>query len=400
MKRKNGKNGKAIIIVLDGVGAGPAPDSAQYGDICPNTLGHVLQRAVANGAFAGLPVLEKLGLGNIAPLPAIAPANAPFASYGLMRELSAGKDTITGHWEMMGILNTEPFPTFPEGFPQNIIREFEETSGRKAIGNKAASGTAIIEELGPEHLKTGALIVYTSADSVFQIAAHTAVMGAAELYGICEKARRMMTGPGRNVCRVIARPFEGTPGSFRRIPEKRKDFPQPPPGETVIDMLSANGVPVFSVGKVAEMFDMRGFSAGTVKISGNRQGMEELSKLVKSERQCLIFANLNDFDTLYGHRNDPAGFARALAEFDSLLGGLLPILDAEDSLFITADHGNDPTTPGTDHTRELVPVLFLEGRRCGAGMDLGVRQGFMDLGATVADIFGIKSPGGKSFYLP
>ncbi len=398
-KKTGGK--KVVIIVLDGVGAGPAPDSARYGDAGPNTLGHVLERAAASGGFAGLPVLERLGLGNITPLPAILPAHGPLASYGLMRELSAGKDTITGHWEMMGILNTKPFPAFPEGFPPDIITEFEEATGRKVIGNRAASGTAIIEELGARHLNTGELIVYTSADSVFQIAAHTGVVGTGELYGICEKARRLLSGPGKNVCRVIARPFEGTPGSFRRIPEKRKDFPQPPPAETVIDRLAANGVPVFSVGKVAEMFGMRGFTAGTVKTADNRQGMEEIEKLVKNPGQCLIFANLNDFDTLYGHRNDVAGFWRALAEFDSLLGGLLPVLGAEDSLFITADHGNDPTKPGTDHTRELVPVLFMEGRgqRRGPGRDLGVRQGFMDLGATAASMFGIKAPRGESFSL-
>ena len=339
---------KAIIIVLDGVGAGPAPDSAGFGDVAPDTLGHVLSRAASRGGLA-LPVLQRLGLGNIAPLPGVPPSSNPVASFGLMRELSAGKDTVTGHWEMMGILNTSPFPTFPDGFPPDIIQGFEESTGRKALGNRAASGTVIMEELGALHMKTGSPIVYTSADSVFQIAAHTGVIGVEELYGICEKTRRMLSGPGRNVCRVIARPFEGTPGSFRRMPAKRKDFPLPPPGETVIDRLAAAGVPVFSVGKVAEMFDMRGFLAGTVKTSNNRQAMEELTRLVKTERRkCLIFANLNDFDTLYGHRNDPIGFASALAEFDSLIAGFLPLLGPEDYLFITADHGNDPTTPGTD----------------------------------------------------
>ncbi len=396
MKRRRKRKTKTIIIVLDGVGAGSAPDSSEYGDLSPNTLGHVLERAAGSGGFAGLPVLESLGLGNIAPLTGIKAVHNPLASYGLMRELGAGKDTITGHWEMMGILNTAPFPTFPEGFPADIILEFEEITGRKILGNRAASGTLIIEELGPEHMKTGSPIVYTSADSVFQIAAHIGVIGLKELYSICERARRMLSGPGKNVCRVIARPFEGTPGSFRRIPSKRKDFPFPPPGETVVDRLAAEGVPVFSVGKVAEMFDMRGFSAGTVKTSSNRQGMEEIAKkLVKTEGQGLIFANLNDFDTLYGHRNDPEGFARALAEFDGLLGELLPLIGAEDCLFITADHGNDPTTGGTDHSRELVPLLFMGGEK--TGRHLGVRHGFMDLGATVAQIFGVQCPSGKSF---
>ncbi len=389
---------KTIVIVLDGVGAGPAPDSSAYGDINPNTLGHVLQAAASHGILKknGLPTLERMGLGNILQLAGAAPVQNPVASFGLMRELGAGKDTITGHWEMMGILNTVPFPTFPEGFSPDIIAEFEALIGRKILGSRAASGTMIIEELGEEHLRTGFPIIYTSADSVFQIAAHTGVIGIEELYGMCKTARGMLSGPGKNVCRVIARPFEGTPGGFRRIPSKRKDFPQPPPCVTVIDMLAAKDVPVFSVGKVAEMFDMRGF-AGTVKTSDNRQGMEEIVKLLETDGQCLIFANLNDFDTLYGHRNDPMGFARALIEFDSLLGGLLPILSGEDYLFITADHGNDPTAPGTDHCRELVPLLFM-GRK-GPGRDLGLRQGFMDLGATVAQIFGIQSPVGKSFLI-
>ncbi len=383
--------------MLDGVGAGPAPDSSQYGDTDPNTLGHVLQTAASHGGFA-LPVLQRLGLGNISPLPGIIPSHSPLASFGLMRELSAGKDTITGHWEMMGILNTAAFPTFPEGFPADIILAFEEATGmKKVLGNRAASGTVIIEELGAEHMRTGYPIVYTSADSVFQIAAHTGVIGVEELYGICEKARRVLSGPGKNICRVIARPFEGTPGSFKRLSAKRKDFPLPPPEETVIDRLSAKGVPVFSVGKVAEMFDMRGFPAGTVKTSSNRQGMEELSRLVKTNGRCLIFANLNDFDTLFGHRNDPLGFAGALAEFDRMLGEFLPLLNPEDYLFITADHGNDPTTPGTDHSRELVPLLFIGGQK--PGRDLGIRNGFMDLGATAARIFGVQAAAGKSFLL-
>ena len=389
---------KTLIIVLDGVGAGPAPDSSAYGDIDPNTLGHVLKMASKKKEFAGLPTLEKIGLGNIATLSGVARKKNPLASFGLMRELGAGKDTITGHWEMMGILNTVPFPTFPHGFPPGVVKEFEELTGRKVLGNKAASGTKIIEELGTEHIKTGYPIIYTSADSVFQIAAHTEVIGTDELYRICKTAREMLTGPGKNVCRVIARPFEGPPGGFKRISSKRKDFPQPPPAETVIDRLAVKGIPVFSVGKVAEMFDMRGFT-GTVKTGDNRQGMEEITKLMKRPGgDSLIFANLNDFDTLYGHRNDPLGLARALEEFDGLLAGLLPELNREDYLFITADHGNDPTAPGTDHSRELVPLLFMGGGGGGKpGRDLGVRQGFMDLGATVADIFGVQSPMGKSF---
>ncbi len=381
---------RAIIIVLDGTGAGAAPDSALYNDADANTLGHVAEAA---GGLK-LPSLARLGLGNIMEIKGVPPVSAPAASFGRMRELSAGKDTITGHWEMMDILNETPFPTYPEGFPAHIISEFERRTGRRVLGNKAASGTVIIEELGREHLRTGSPIVYTSADSVFQIAAHVDAVPVEELYRMCRTAREMLVFPD-NVCRVIARPFEGGPEkNFRRISSKRKDFPLPPPGETVIDILAAHGVPVISVGKVAEMFDMRGFAAGA-KTGGNLHGMQEIAKLLERQAHGLIFANLNDFDTLYGHRNDPEGFARALAEFDGWLDGFTSLLGAEDYLFITADHGNDPTTPGTDHSRELVPLLFFNKGK--AGRDLGLREGFMDLGATVAEIFGVRAPRGKSF---
>ncbi len=385
---------RAIVIVLDGVGAGAAPDAALYGDAGANTLGHVAEAA---GGLK-LPALGRLGLGNIMEIKGVPPVAAPAASFGRMRELSAGKDTITGHWEMMGILNGTPFPTYPGGFPPRVISEFERRTGRKVLGNRAASGTVIIEQLGAEHMRTGSPIVYTSADSVFQIAAHADVIPVEGLYRMCETAREMLVSPD-NVCRVIARPFEGAPGNFRRISAKRKDFPLPPPEETVVDMLASKGVPVFSVGKVAEMFGMRGFTDGMIKTGGNAQGMEEIVNLLKRQARGLVFANLNDFDTLFGHRNDPEGFARALEGFDEWFNGFLPVLGSEDFLFMTADHGNDPTTPGTDHSRELVPLLF-SGNFSGkgkAGRDLGLRAGFMDLGATVAEIFGLRGPRGKSF---
>lgn len=381
---------KAIIIVLDGVGIGEAPDSALYGDKGASTLPHVCE---AVGGIS-LPVLEKLGLGSIQSLKGISQNRNPLASWGRMKELSSGKDTITGHWEMMGIINRVPFPTYPQGFPSGLIKNFEEKIGRKILGNKSASGTEIIDELGAEHLRTGYPIVYTSADSVFQIAAHENIIPVEELYSICRTARELLTPPN-HVCRVIARPFRGTQGNFTRIGEKRKDLSLAPPEGTVLDKLSEKGIEVVSIGKVSEMFAGRGFSQ-TVKYKGNLDGMEKLRSFLKEmKRDSLIFANLSDFDTLYGHRNDAQGFARALSEFDSALGGLLPLIGPEDCLFITADHGCDPLHPGTDHTRELVPVLFYN--KDIKGKDLGLREGYIDLGKTLADLFRIDFPLGKSF---
>jgi phosphopentomutase len=379
-----------LIIVLDGTGAGEAPDSAAWGDSGANTLGHVAR------AVGGLktPVMEKLGLGNIDDFPGISRNPSTLASYGKMRELSAGKDTITGHWEMMGIVNPVPFPTYPHGFPPEVMAEFEKRIGRKSLGNKPASGTEIIKELGREHIKTGFPIVYTSADSVFQIAAHVDVIGIEELYKMCQTARNILTPPNQ-VNRVIARPFTGGNGQFTRIGEKRKDFALPPPGRTVVDALANKGIKVYSIGKVSEMFAMRGFTE-TIKYKGNMDGMEKTKALLREKKEDrLLFCNLSDFDTLYGHRNDAQGFARALSEFDTALGEVLPLLDKDDYLFITADHGCDPTHPGTDHTRELVPLLFYNKRL--KGKDLGLREGFMDLGKTVADIFGVEYGRGKSF---
>jgi len=381
---------RALIIVLDGAGAGEAPDSALYGDAGADTLGHVARAA----GGLDIPNLERLGFGNIDEFPGVSRKSSPPASYGKMKEISAGKDTITGHWEMMGIVNEKPFPTYPEGFPSELIKKFEARIGTKTLGNKPASGTEIIEELGKEHLRTGYPIVYTSADSVFQIAAHERAIDIEDLYKMCKIARELLTPP-HQVNRVIARPFTGSKGDFRRIGEKRKDFALPPPESTVIDALAERGIKVYSVGKVSEMFAMRGFTE-TVKYKGNMDGMEKTKALIKEKKEdSLFFVNLSDFDTLWGHRNDALGFAKALSEFDSALGEILPLLDKNDYLFITADHGCDPLHPGTDHTRELVPALFYNQGLKGKG--LGLREGFMDLGKTVAEIFGVGYERGKSF---
>jgi phosphopentomutase len=384
---------RAIILVLDGTGAGEAPDAPDYGDAGSNTLGHIAE--AAGGLH--LPTLQRLGLGNIGRFKGVSKNPEPLASFGLMRELSAGKDTITGHWEMMGIINKTPFPTYPEGFPIEIIRIFEERTGLKVLGNKAASGTEIIKELGEEHLRTGRPIVYTSADSVFQIAAHVDVIPPEKLYELCSTAREILVHP-HHVCRVIARPFRGESGeSFERISGMRKDFALPPPSRTVIGLLAENGVAVYSVGKVGEMFSMRGF-AGKIPVSDNRDNMEKTHRLIKEKEgeRCLVFSNLTDFDTLYGHRNDADGFATALGEFDAALDDMiLPVLKDDDYLFITADHGNDPSTPSTDHSREMAPIIFYN--RLIPARDLGMREGFCDLGATVAGIFGLDFPVGKSF---
>ncbi|MDA8168649.1 MAG: phosphopentomutase [Nitrospiraceae bacterium] len=379
-----------MLIVLDGVGAGEAPDSAAYGDAGSDTLGHVA-RAVGG---LRLPTLQRLGLGNIEEIKGVERNPAPLASWGRMRELSAGKDTITGHWEMMGVVNGRPFPTYPHGFPPEVISAFEARIGRKVLGNRPASGTEIIKELGGKHLETGSPIVYTSADSVFQIAAHVDVIAVEELYSMCAAAREMLVHPN-NVCRVIARPFKGMNGQFSRISEKRRDFALEPPGETAVDALAGKGIPVISAGKVGEMFSMRGFRE-KVKFGNNLEGAEKLKSYLSGKEDAFIFANLNDFDTLYGHRRDPAGYARSLEEFDSALAEMLPLLGDDDSLFITADHGCDPAMPGTDHTRELVPLLFY--RRGEPGRDLGMRDGFMDIGAAVARLFGLDFPKGRSFF--
>ncbi len=380
---------RAILLILDGVGVGELPDAANYGDEGSNTL---VNMAKAVGGL-NLPTLQRMGLGNIAQIEGVPPTDEPIACYGKMREISAGKDTTTGHWEIAGVIRTKPFPTYPNGFPPEIIEAFEQAIGRKVLGNKPASGTAIIEELGEEHLRTGYPIVYTSADSVFQIAAHEDIVPVETLYRWCEIAREILRGE-HEVARVIARPFVGTPGNFKRTP-RRKDFSVPPPYPTLLDALTENGLTVVTVGKVDDIFAGRGVSRA-IHTSDNHDGMEQVEKLVAKEDFDFLWCTLVDFDTLYGHRNNPQGFAQALEEFDHWLEGFLPKLREGDLLLITADHGNDPTTPSTDHSREYVPLLVWTPT-LRKGKPLGIRETFADVAATVADWLGVKWQGaGKS----
>jgi phosphopentomutase len=315
----------------------------------------------------------------------MAPVDAPVGAYGRMAERSPGKDSVTGHWEMAGIILDRAFPTFPNGFPAGIIAEFERRIGRKTIGNKAASGTAIIDELGTEHMRTGSPIVYTSADSVFQIAAHEEIVPIPELYRICEIAYEMV-GLGMGVGRVIARPFVGAPGSFTRT-SNRHDYALPPAGTTLLDVMTAAAKPVHAIGKIQDLFAGRGVTTA-VHTKSDEDGVDEIEKAIATAGPGLVFTNLVDFDTQYGHRNDAAGYAANLERFDARLARMLPRLRERDLLIITADHGNDPTTPSTDHAREYVPV-FLVGTRVRPGVDIGTRPTFADLGQTVAELFGI-----------
>ncbi|MER3501059.1 MAG: phosphopentomutase [Candidatus Fervidibacterota bacterium] len=381
---------RAILLVMDGVGIGELPDAAQYNDEGSHTLGNVA-RAVGG---LKLPTLQRLGLGNIEPLDGVPPVEKPQACYGKMRERSAGKDTTTGHWELAGIIRTNPFPTYPNGFPPDIIEAFERAIGRKVLGNKPASGTAIIEELGEEHLRTGFPIVYTSADSVFQIAAHEDIVPVETLYRWCEVAREILRGE-HEVARVIARPFIGTPGNFRRTP-RRRDFSVPPPYPTLLDALTGAGLTVVTVGKVDDIFAGRGVSQA-IHTTDNRDGMNQVTALTRQGDFDFLWCTLVDFDTLYGHRNDPHGFAQALTEFDSWLEEFLLCLCEGDLLVITADHGNDPTTPSTDHSREYVPLLVWTPA-LSEGKPLGVRETFADVAASIADWLGIHWSGaGRSF---
>ncbi|PIE53017.1 phosphopentomutase [Candidatus Fermentibacteria bacterium] len=369
---------KAILIVLDGVGTGEMPDADSYGDRGSDTLGNT---AEAVGGL-NLPNLQKLGLGNIHRIKGVTPVNSPSASWGKMAEASAGKDSITGHWEMMGIISEVPMPTFPEGFPDSLIKEFEEAAGRPVIGNEVASGTEIIARLGEKQMRTGGLIVYTSADSVFQIAAHEKTVPVEELYSCCETARKMLQPPSFGVGRVIARPFEGVPGSFART-SGRKDFSLPPPGTTALDLMAEKGIPVAGVGKVDDLFAHRNIKA--VHAGSNREEMDILLNMTRNSEGGFIFANLCDFDMKWGHRNDFRGFAAGLEEFDKWLPLMLAEITEDDILLITADHGNDPTTPSTDHSREYVPLLAYSPKKpC---VDLGIRSTFSDISVTLAEFF-------------
>jgi phosphopentomutase len=380
--------GRVIWIVLDSVGIGEMPDAEAYGDKGSDTLGNIARQRALN-----LPNLRRLGLANIRPLTGLEAVAAPAAAYGKCTLASPGKDTTTGHWEMAGIHLAKPFPLFPKGFPREVMEPFETRIGRRAIGNKAASGTEIIKELGEEHVRTGSPIVYTSADSVFQIAAHEEVIPLFELYKICETARDILRGP-YEVGRVIARPFVGEPGAFTRT-SNRHDYAVPPPKGMLLDQLKDLGVDVYSVGKIFDVFLGRGIGE-QVKTKTNADGMAKTLAAMDDLDRGLIFVNLVDFDMLFGHRNDVEGYARALEEVDAWLPALNAKLGADDLVILTADHGCDPTTPSTDHSREYVPVLAY-GRETRSGVNLGVRGSLADIGQTVAENFGTSISTGASF---
>jgi phosphopentomutase len=379
---------RVILIVLDSAGAGELPDAGSYGDQGSDTLGHI-----ADTVGLRVPTLRRLGLDRVSRVPSMGPV-APLGAFGRMAEASPGKDSVTGHWELMGLVLDRPFPTFPHGFPDDLIRAFESRIGRGTLGNMAASGTAIIDALGPAHLTTGKPIVYTSADSVFQIAAHEEIIPVPELYRFCEIAFEL-AGLGLGVGRVIARPFVGVPGAFKRT-ANRRDFALTPFAPTLLDRLKDAGHHVLAIGKIEDLFAGRGVTRA-VHTTSDDHGMDEVEAALVTTNAGLIFVNLVDFDTLYGHRNDPPGYAANLERFDARLAALLSRLTPRDLLIVTADHGNDPTTPSTDHSREHVP-LFVVGATVQANVDLGVRRTFADLGQTLADLFGVGPlPNGTSF---
>ncbi len=380
---------RVCLIVLDGCGVGAMPDAADYGDEGADTLGHAIQAA---GRVA-LPNLTAFGLGTIHPATGLPPPARPRAFHGRMAELARGKDTATGHWEIMGVVTDTVFRTFPEGFPRPWIDSFSHRVGRGVLGNKPASGTEIIQELGARHQETGDLIVYTSADSVFQVAAHEETVPLEELYHCCEVAYDLVTPKG--VARVIARPFRGTPGNYWRT-ENRHDYTVPPPRPTVMQKLDAAGIPVTGVGKIRDIYAGAGVTHH-VKATNNHDITARTIELLQQGRGGLIFANLVDFDMLYGHRRNVEGFVRALEAFDRAVPSLIQALGTDGLLILTADHGNDPTAGGTDHCREYVPLLVFNPRRQ-VGHPLGVRSTFADIGATVADLFGVEGTGlGTSF---
>jgi phosphopentomutase len=379
-----------FLIILDGVGIGELPDASEYGDTGSNTLKNIARKIPLK-----LPNLQKLGLGNIEELRGIPPAADPLASYGKLKEVSKGKDSTSGHWELGGLFVDIDFSYFPDGFPDDLIDKFKTITGCKGIlGNKAASGTEIIKELGEEHVRTGFPIVYTSADSVFQIAAHEEIIPLNRLYEMCGLTRNKVLTPPVIIGRVIARPFTGDPGNFTRT-TNRKDYSLDPPQETILDVLSLNNINTIAIGKINDLFNYRGIKFQR-KTHSNREGCSELLRSAAEYRGSFIFANLVDFDVYFGHRNDPEGFAAALQYFDDFLPEFIDKMDESDALIITADHGNDPTTPGTDHSREYVPVLFYNKKA--KGTNLGIRSTFSDVGKTAADYFGVQNKlRGKSF---
>ncbi len=375
---------RAIIVVIDGLGIGELPDAPEYGDAGSHTLDNTA-RAVGG---VKLETLASLGLGNIEGVESIEKADFPEGAYGRMLETSVGKDTTTGHWEIAGVVTKTPFATFPDGFPDDIKARFAAETGSDYLWGRPASGTEIIKRFGEEHLSTGRLIVYGSADSVFQIAAHEDVMPLEKLYGLCAVMRELLDG--YNICRVVARPFTGPPGSFRRT-EERKDFSVPPPGETLLDRLRERGVPVVGIGKLGDIFAHRGFSE-ELRAGNDTEVLEATLSAMERYDEGLIFSNMVDCDTLYGHRNDPSGYARSLEAVDRRLKEIKERLGPGDVFVVTADHGCDPTTPSTDHSREYVPLLICgEGVKKGAA--LGTRRSFSDLGRTLGEVFGVGAAG-------
>ncbi len=382
---------KIHVVVMDSVGIGEAPDAANFGDVGAHTLGHIAEKM--NGLT--MPVMESMGLANIEPLQGMQATNEPKAYYGKMQEASVGKDTMTGHWEIMGLNIDKPFKVYPDGFPADLIAELEKRTGRKVLCNQPASGTQVIEDFGKEHMETGAIIVYTSADPVLQIAAHEEIIPLEELYKICEIARELTLQPEYLVGRVIARPFIGTPGDFSRT-SNRHDYALKPFGRTTMNVLKDAGLDVIAIGKISDIFNGEGVT-DAVRTKNNTDGMDKFAAVVRRDFHGMSFLNLVDFDANFGHRRDPLGYGQALEEFDARLTEVTSAMSEDDLLIITADHGNDPTFHGTDHTREYVPLIVYSPRFNG-GAELELRETFADIAATVAENFQVEAPAfGKSF---
>lgn len=381
---------RVIWMIIDSVGIGALPDSEKFGDVNVNTLGNI----VKNYKDIKLPNMLKLGLGNIDGIDSLEGVESPIGAFGRASEVSKGKDTTTGHWEMTGVLVETPFKTYENGFPKEIIDEFERKTNRKVIGNKPASGTAILDELGDQQMKTGEVIVYTSADSVFQIAAHEEIIPLDELYKMCEIAREIMMGDNA-VARIIARPFVGQPGAFERT-SNRRDYSLSPFEDTVLDNIKNSNLDVIGVGKIEDIFNKQGITEA-IHTKDNMDGVDQTINYMKKENNGLIFTNLVDFDSKYGHRRDVKGYKEALEEFDARIPEILENMEDDDILIINSDHGNDPTYKGTDHTREYIPMLIC-GKNVKSGLNLGTRSSFADIGATVADLLNVKMPKhGNSF---
>lgn len=381
---------RVILFIMDSVGIGALPDAKNFGDVGANTLGNI---AINEGGI-NLPNLQRLGLGNIDNIVGVESIESPLGAFGRSLEVSNGKDTTTGHWELAGLHLTEPFKTFPKGFPKDIIDTLENKIGRKTLGNKPASGTAILDELGEEHMSTGYPIVYTSADSVLQIAAHEEIIPLEELYEICKIAREIMMGDNA-VARIIARPFVGTPGSFTRT-HNRRDYSLNPTGDTVLDIAKREGLDVIAIGKIEDIFNGKGITEAVHTID-NMDGIDKTIEYIQKSSKGIIFTNLVDFDSKYGHRRDPKGYKEALENLDMRIPEILDSMNDDDIIIFTADHGNDPTYKGSDHTREYIPIVIY-GNKIKQNVNIGTRKSFADIAATISDIFEIQSTGnGESF---